>query len=395
MLARKICKNQYWTGFTLRLLIAVLIIPCGACSQKTEVRPSLTATLSETTQAVISGTHYDWSKQMPGWDKLDQISAGAYRKEPLKQIKGIVTSDLTEELTGNSVDLGLIDRKLVVGERINANTYIVRIMCVFRNDGFYALRPESNDASMRLALSDCILAKKAGMHVWLEADFIPGSKFRNVDELTRALEMWQTPLRNISMYAERYAIDYFDPFLALDNILANGRAPKITSNEASTIFNQYHARYAVAARTAFKGKLVSVIDDYGTTIRPEVVSLNRNGADIIGLRIVRRSEDIDLDTFRSQLSHNVEAIADLSASRGLDWAITEAKFFGQESNKAIDQEWQAQAYQAIFDSLGSTKLVKPPLGVIIDSWDVKYDKAFADIRNRPAERVIADEFRKE
>ena len=173
--------------------------------KKVEVqKPSKT----EEQEALVTLDNYNWSIGIPSWKVLNYTAEGLERIK-IGFLKGAVSAGLYTSNPNQPVNEALIKENLLMKEKLNATVYAVRFTLQYKNGEFYASGAEEPkiDDYLRAVVADCLMAKKAGLAVYLEARLILEG-LGSLKDLREVLDKWQTVIGELAEISERYKFEF-------------------------------------------------------------------------------------------------------------------------------------------------------------------------------------------
>ncbi|RLI41459.1 hypothetical protein DRO64_07495 [Candidatus Bathyarchaeota archaeon] len=185
-------------------------------AQQASEKEAQEPTKTEKQEVPVTLDDYNWSIGIPSWKVLNYTAEGLKRIK-IDFLKGAVSAGL---YTPNQpVNETLIKENLLMKEKLNATVYAVRFILQYKNGEFYAPGAEEPkiDDYLRSVMADCLMAKKAGLAVLLEASFIPEG-LESLKDLREALDKWQTVIGKLAEISERYKFEFFAPLSGFDRL---------------------------------------------------------------------------------------------------------------------------------------------------------------------------------
>ena len=334
---------------------------------------------------------FDWFS-IPSWEIIDASATDLNRKY-VSFLKGAVPMGLWISERGPEAKRIIADN-LSMKERINANVYEIRLTFIYRNGEFKPPGPEfeTTDRFLRSAMADAVLAKKQGLAVHLTAGFMPENGFKSKEDLLDALEKWNDIVAEVSQLAEKYKVEYFNPAGELDHVIRFDSGLSLSESEVVQLTNKYHTEYAATARKFFKGKLVTQLGDVYSEIKNSIFDLNLAGFDMIGMLTGAYLDETSVQEFKNNLREAVSIMEELSKKHNKPWYISEVWIYG---NKPVTEEKlqkQAEFFEVLFQTLDDTNADYS--GILIMNWNMEEETIFANIKDTPAEQIVAEYFLK-
>ncbi|HIE18748.1 TPA: hypothetical protein EYP75_03380 [Candidatus Bathyarchaeota archaeon] len=364
-------------------------------SQQTSEEKIVEAGRSNKTAVLLTLENYDWSKGVPSWEVLNSTAENLTRIK-IDFLKGAISAGLFDPGPNQPLNETTIKENLLMKQRLNATVYAARFMLVYRDGKFYTLGSETRDIDryLRAVMADCIMAKKAGLVVHLDASFLSGSGFRSVDELRKALDDWQTIVRRLAGLSEEYKFEFFNPFRDLDHFLRVDCGLKMSEEEVIKLVNEYHSKYASTVRSIFKGKLVAQLRDAHPLFRESLFAYNLSSVDLVGILVGSKISLFEETRFRNDLLETAGIMRELCQRWNNSWYISEIWFY---DNKPVTEEKlkkQSECLEALFNVIRQLdpSVYRGPVGVLIMNWNLREGEIFADIIGRPAESAIKEFF---
>ncbi|RJS87814.1 hypothetical protein CW704_01745 [Candidatus Bathyarchaeota archaeon] len=382
--------------------IALLRVPQAPAEEQREEspQPSKTSEEEQSNQTVVSVVpvtleDYDWSKGAPSWEVLNNTAENLTRIE-IDFLKGAISAGLFDPGPFRPVNETAIEENLLMKQRLNATVYAARFMLVYRDGEFYTLGSETRDIDryLRAVMADCIMAKKAGLAVHLSASFFSESGFKSVDELRKALDDWQTIVGRLAGLSERYKFEFFNPFGELDHFLRVDCRLKMSEEDIIKLVNEYHSKYASTVRSVFKGKLVTQLGDAHPIFRDSLYAYNLSCVDLVGILVGSKISLFDEERFGNDLLETAGIMRELCQRWNNSWYISEVWFYDDKPATEEKLKRQSECFESLFKVIRhlDPSVYRGPVGVLIMNWNLREDKIFADIINRPAESTIKEFF---
>ena len=349
----------------------------------------------KTESVLVTLDNYDWSKGLPSWDVLNNTAMNLTRLE-LDFLKGAVSAGLFYSGPTDSINESQLQENLAMKNRIGANVYEARLSFVYRNGRFQPPGPEgeSADVFLRSVMTDGLLAKKAGLAVNLALGFFPENGFQSVEELRKALDAWENVVVDVAVLAEKYKFEYFNPCGELDHVLRVDSGLRLPEETIVEILNEYYPKYFSAARKVFNGKLVTQLGDVFEALKDSILSYDLSDVDMVGMLVGDKISWFDEERFRNDMMKNIEIMRTLCEKNNNTWYVSEVWFYDDKPVTQEKLQKQADCFKTLFSIIKSvnSSVTKGPYGVMIMNWNLREEEIFADIINKPAEKVVAEFF---
>ncbi len=342
-------------------------------------------------EVMVTLDNYDWNKGVPSWEVLNNTAESLTRIH-VELLYGAISAGLFDLPPFQPLNETLIEENHSMKSRLNATVYPTRFMLLYRDGGFYTLG--SNDPNidryLRAVMTDCIMAKKAGLAVHLAASFFSDSGFESVNELRQALDDWDRIVRRLAALSEKYKFEFFNPIGELDHFLRVDSGLNLPEREVIELFNEYSSKYAATTKAFFKGKTVIQLGDAHPAFRESLLSYDLSCMDLVGILTGSKISLFDAGQFQNDLLETAGIMKDLCQEWNNSWYISEIWFYDDKPVTEEKLEQQSRCFEALFDTLRQIdpEVHRGPAGVLIMNWNLHEEQIFADVINRPAESVI-------
>jgi len=370
--------------------------PRGSEAEKPEETQQASETEeSNQTEVLVTLENYDWNKGVPSWEVLNRTAENLTRIE-ISFLKGAISAGLFDPGPNQPVNETAIEENLLMRTRLNASVYVARFMLLYRDGDFYTLGLETRDIDryLRAVMADCIMGKKAGLAVHLEAGFFSGSGFQSVDEIRKALDDWQLIVRRLAELSEKYKFEFFNPFGELDHFLRVDCRLKMPEENIINFVNEYHSKYALTVRSVFKGKLVTQLGDAHPIFRESLFSYNLSCVDLVGVLVGSKISLFEEERFRNDLLETADIMGELCQRWNNSWYISEVWFYDDKPVTEDKLKKQSECFKALFNVIRQLDpaVYRGPVGMLIMNWNLREDEIFANVIGRPAEATIREFF---
>jgi len=364
-------------------------------SQQSSEEKAAETEQSNQTEVLVTLENYDWSEGVPSWEILNRTAENFTRIE-IPFLKGAISAGLFDPGPNQPVNETAIKENLLMKQRLNATVYAARFILLYRDGEFYTLGSETRDIDryLRAVMTDCIMAKKGGLAVHLDAGFFSELGFQSVDELRKALDNWQMIVRRLAELSEKYKFEFFNPFGELDHFLRVDCRLEISEEDIIKLVNEYHSKYASTVRSVFKGKLVTQLGDAHPFFRESLFSYNLSSVDLVGILVGSKISLFDDERFRNDLLETAGIMRELCQRWNNSWYISEAWFYDDKPVTEEKLKKQSECLEVLFNVIGQldSSVYRGPVGVLIMDWNLREEDIFADVIGRPAELTIREFF---
>ena len=351
-------------------------------------------TKTEKQEVPVTLDDYNWSIGIPSWKVLNYTAEGLKRIK-IDFLKGAVSAGLYTPNPNQPVNETLIKENLLMKKKLNATVYAVRFILQYKNGEFYAPGAEEPkiDDYLRSIMTDCLMAKKAGLAVLLEASFIPEG-LENLKDLREALDKWQTVIGKLAEISERYKFEFFAPLSGFDRLLRVECGLKLPEDKIAAIINEYYPRYTALIRQIFKGKIIAHLRNAHPDLSGSISAYNLSCFDLIGITIGSSIASFDEERFQNDFFAIANMMRDLCEEWSNRWYIGEVLFYDKRPITEEKLEGQSRCYDVLLNAVRriDPSTYRGPDGIIIGSWNLRVEGVFAEVMNRPAEAIIREFF---
>lgn len=305
-----------------------------------------------------------------------------------------------EVIKGNwepsSSDMGKILKNEVKNlKNLGVNTVSIVPEYDFKENGDYQLNGRQEEI-----LDNLYQAKQAGFAVLIAPNFM-GATGEDLQSKGITLKQFEEKSQEIALYwadiAEKYQVEFFAPQNEYDNMLASAFfpsdmvGPNHANPEKTAAVARWHQQVLTGIKEKFTGKIMAKLDNVDA-------DLNVSGYDYLGITIT--PGPVGLDFFQKDLAKEYANTAQAAKISGAQWLVAEAWFpYNDQHNPSFSKtnnegqsldDLQDEYYQVSFDEYLKLTGDEKPAGYMF----IAYLMAGMEIKDRPAETVVKDNFAK-
>jgi hypothetical protein len=269
-------------------------------------------------------------------------------------------------------------------KKLGVNTVSVNVEYRFKKDGSFYVSNE------QLIKSNIIKAKENGFAVMVVPSFMPmgdpvlKNQGVSITEQEFKEASTQAALKWAEI-AEKYKAEFFAPQNEFDVLIDVNFAD---DEEVFVITSKWHRNILPSLRKRFSGKIIAKLGRC-------LPDMDVTGYDYVGITISHQEKG--LNQFRKDIKQQYLGLSQAASKSGCEWLVSEAwmpyggPFYPQRTNregKSLD-ELQDEYFKIAAEEYLKFKQNKPS-GFIFIAWIMPGEA----IKNRPAEKVIENFFRK-